>query len=218
MAMVARGPDKLGRFGKPVRGGELDDPRQVPCRHSLEYLDGGGFEREHTRGAGRERQITCGLRGHGGHQLDAAHVGPNVHAGAAVLDRHAGHPALEDVARGRWERLTAYEDVGWRDRDDGRPGAVGHDYQVDAADAHTLHAIAHGKLDTKQILRRDWREAAVRERANIVGPAVRVFELVRGDADGEGTRGSPGRERAVQRTRRGPVTPANLFRVELPAI
>src|SRR5712691_5606692 len=32
----------------------------------LEYLDGGGLEREHDRAARSEREIACGLSGHGG--------------------------------------------------------------------------------------------------------------------------------------------------------
>src|SRR5712664_4466993 len=60
MAVVARGPGKLRRVGESVRRRELDDACEVPGRHSLEYLDGGGLEREHDRAARGERKIPCG--------------------------------------------------------------------------------------------------------------------------------------------------------------
>src|SRR6267143_3882359 len=100
MAVVARGPGKLGCVGESVRRRELDDACEIPGRHSLEYLDGGSLEREHDRAAWSERQIARRLRGHGGDQFHAAHVCPNMHAGAAMLDGEAGHPTLEHVARG----------------------------------------------------------------------------------------------------------------------
>ena len=38
--------------------------------------------------------------------------------------------------------------------------------------------ITRGELDAEQVFRRDRRKAALRERANVVGPTVGVFELV----------------------------------------
>ena len=100
MAVVACGPGKFRCVGKSVRRRELDDACEIGGRHSLEYLDSSGLEREHHRAARSERQIACRLRGHRGDELHATHLRPNMHAGAAVLDSQAGYPTPEDVAGG----------------------------------------------------------------------------------------------------------------------
>ena len=128
-----------------------------------------------------------------------------MHARAAPLDRQAHYPPLEHVPGRRGERLPTHEDVGWRDRDHRRSSALGHHHDLDTADAHGLDAIPRRQLDAKQILRRDGGQAAVGERADVVGPAVGVFELVRDDAHRKRTSGALGRERAVERARGGGV-------------
>src|SRR5256884_5673392 len=127
MAVIFGRPGELGLIGESVCRSKLHHAREIAHRggHSLEYLDCGGLEREDDGLAGRQREIASRLGGHGGHQLDATHVGAHMDARAAVLDRHPRHTAGEDVARGGGQRLEADENVGRRYGEHG--GGAGED-------------------------------------------------------------------------------------------
>ena len=62
-----------------------------------------------------------------------------------------------------------------------------------------------GQLDAEQILRRHRRELSLGEGANVVRPAVGIFELMGSEADGKGPPPSLLFERVVQRLRRRAV-------------
>src|SRR5690242_2657149 len=111
----------------------------------------------------------------------------------------------EDVARGRRERLSAHEDIRGRYRKDGRSSLIGVGRDLDRAHAHVLEtreALARREVDAEQILRGDGRELSVREGTYIVRPAIRVFELVRRETNGERATRALRCQRAIQRLRR----------------
>src|SRR5689334_5448538 len=115
-----------------------------------------------------------------------------------------GDASREDVARGRRERLSAYEDVRGRYRKDGRSSLIGVGGDLDRAHTHVLEtreALALRQFDAEQILRGDGRELSLREGTHIVRPAIRVFELVRRETNGEGATRALLCERAIQRLR-----------------
>src|SRR5207237_2881357 len=158
VAMIRRRARELRLIGKPMGRRKLHDSREISCRHSLEYLDGGGLEREEDGLAGRQREIASGLGGHSSHQLDAPHVGADVDAGAAALDRHPRYPAGKNVARRRGQGLEPDEDIGRSHREYGGPNAIRHHRHVDGAspDMDVLHSFAGGKVDQERTFRTGW--------------------------------------------------------------
>jgi len=92
MAVVARGPGKLWVLGNRCVAVNSTNPGQdtlsafprIPGRRSP-------LKENTTVPPGVEREFACSLRGHSGDQLQPpAHVRPNMHPGAAVLDGQAG--------------------------------------------------------------------------------------------------------------------------------